>query len=93
MPVASAVLSQQEWDWMEEHTRATLAKHRKDLGKDIMALQAGLLIASVPEDERDDWMRANIPAPLRLLYAVLLKRQYDRAMRYLYPDRPVPAMV
>ncbi|WP_374314913.1 hemerythrin domain-containing protein [Microbacterium sp.] len=93
MPVASAVLSQQEWDWMEEHTRATLAKHRKDLGSDIMALQAGLLIASVPEDERDDWMRANIPAPIRLLYALLLKRQYDRAMRDLYPDRPVPAMV
>jgi hemerythrin-like domain-containing protein len=93
MPVASAVLSQQEWDWMEEHTRATLAKHRKDLGSDIMALQAGLLIASVPEDERDDWIRANIPAPIRLLYALLLKRQYDRAMRDLYPDRPVPAMV
>jgi hemerythrin-like domain-containing protein len=93
MPVAGAVLSQQEWDWMEEHTRSTLAKHRKELGRDIMALQAGLLIASVPEDERAEWMRANIPAPLRLLYSLLLKRQYDRAMRDLYPDRPVPAMV
>ncbi|MDY0911094.1 hemerythrin domain-containing protein [Microbacterium sp. CFBP9034] len=93
MPVAGAVLSQQEWDWMEEHTRATLASHRKDLGNDIMALQAGLLIASVPQDERREWMRANIPAPIRILYALLLKRQYDRAMRDLYPDRPVPAMV
>lgn len=93
MPVASAVLSQQEWDWMEEHTRATLAKKRRELGSDIMALQAGLLIASVPEDERQEWMRANIPAPIRVLYALLLKRQYDRAMRDLYPDRPVPSMV
>lgn len=93
MPVAGAVLSQQEWDWMEEHTRATLARHRKELGNDIMALQAGLLIASVPPDERQEWMRANIPAPIRLLYALLMKRQYDRAMRDLYPDRPVPAMV
>ncbi|WP_461472569.1 hemerythrin domain-containing protein [Microbacterium sp. HJ5] len=93
MPVAGAVLSQQEWDWMEEHTRATLSAHRKELGKDIMALQAGLLIASVPEDERQEWMRANIPAPIRVLYALLLKRRYDKAMRDLYPDRPVPAMV
>lgn len=78
---------------MEEHTRSELAAHRKELGKDIMALQAGLLIASVPEDEREEWMRANIPVPLRVLYQLLLKRQYDRAMRDLYPDRPVPAMV
>ena len=93
MPVAGAVLSQQEWDWMEEHTRKTLASHRRELGGDIMALQAGLLIASVPEDEREEWMRANIPAPIRVLYALIMKRQYDRAMRDLYPDRPVPAMV
>ena len=93
MPVAGAVMSQQEWDWMEEHTRATLSKHRKELGKDIMALQAGLLIAAVPEDERAAWMRANIPAPIRLLYALLMKRQYERAMHDLYPDRPIPAMV
>ncbi|WP_214466636.1 hemerythrin domain-containing protein [Microbacterium flavescens] len=93
MPVAGAVLSQQEWDWMEQHTRAELSAHRKELGRDIMALQAGLLIASVPPDERQEWMRANIPMPIRVLYQLLLKRQYDRAMRDLYPDRPVPAMV
>ncbi|KJL40442.1 hemerythrin domain-containing protein [Microbacterium trichothecenolyticum] len=93
MPVAGAVLSQQEWDWMEEHTRAELMAHRKELGKDILSLQLGLLVASVPEGERDEWMRANVPAPIRLLYLLLMKRQYDRAMRELYPDRPVPAMV
>lgn len=93
LPVAGEVLSQQEWDWMEEHTRSELMAHRKELGKDIMSLQLGLLLASVPEDERDAWMRANVPAPIRLLYLLLMKRQYDRAMRELYPDRPVPAMV
>ena len=93
LPVAGAVLSQQEWDWMEEHTRENLAAHRKELGKDIMSLQVGLLIASVPESEREGWMRKNIPAPIRLLYLLLMKSQYDRAMRELYPDRPVPAMV
>jgi hemerythrin-like domain-containing protein len=93
LPVAGAVMSQQEWDWMEKHTRETLAAHRKELGKDVMALQVGLLIASVPEDEREDWMHENIPAPIRVLYLLLMKRKYDQAMRELYPDRPVPAMV
>jgi hypothetical protein len=58
-----------------------------------MSLQLGLLLASVPEAERDEWYRKNVPAPIRLLYLVLMKRKYDRAMRELYPDRPVPAMV
>jgi hypothetical protein len=93
MPVAGAVMSQQEWDWMETHTRETLAAHRKELGKDVMALQIGLLIASVPEAEREGWMRENIPAPIRVLYLLLMKRKYDQAMRELYPDRAVPEMV
>ena len=93
LPVAGRVLSQQEWDSMEEHTRSTLMAHRKELGKDVMALQIGLLIASVPEGEREEWVRTNIPAPIRLLYFLLMKRKYDRAMREIYPDRPVPAMV
>ncbi|MFK4834513.1 hemerythrin domain-containing protein [Microbacterium sp. ZW T2_14] len=92
MPVAGAVMSQQEWDWMEQHTRETLAAHRKELGKDVMALQVGLLIASVPEGEREEWMREKIPAPIRLIYLLLMKRKYDQAMRELYPDRPVPEM-
>lgn len=93
MPVAGAVLSQQEWDELEEHARATLLAHRKELPKDVMSLQLGLLLASVPEAEREEWFRANVPAPIRLLYLLLMRRRYDRAMRELYPDRPVPAMV
>ena len=93
LPVAGEVMSQREWDFMEEHTRATLLAHRKELGKDVMALQLGLLVASVPEAEREDWFRANVPVPIRVLYLLLLKRRYDAAMRELYPDRPVPAMV
>lgn len=92
-PVAGAVLSQQEWDELEEHTRTALMAHRKELPRDVMSLQLGLLLASVPEAERDEWFRANVPAPIRLLYLLLMKRRYDRAMQELYPDRPVPAMV
>ena len=93
MPVAGAVLAQREWDELEGHTRAVLIAHRKELPKDVMSLQLGLLLASVPEAERDEWFRANVPAPIRMLYLLLMKRKYDRAMREIYPDRPVPAMV
>ena len=93
LPVAGAVLSQQEWDELEEHTRTALTAHRKELPRDVMSLQLGLLLASVPEADRDEWFRTNVPAPIRLLYLLLMKRRYDRAMRELYPDRPVPAMM
>jgi hemerythrin-like domain-containing protein len=93
MPVAGAVLSQREWDELEKHTRATLTAHRKELPRDVMSLQLGLLLASVPEAERDEWFRANVPAPIRLIYLLLMKRRYEHAMAELYPDRPVPAMV
>jgi hemerythrin-like domain-containing protein len=93
MPVAAAVLSQPEWDELETHTRATLSARRKEWPRDVLSLQLGLLLASVPPAERDEWYRQNVPAPVRVLYLLLLKRRYDNAMRELYPDRPVPAMV
>jgi hemerythrin-like domain-containing protein len=92
LPVASAVLSQQEWDELEKHTRAELMAHRKELPRDALSLQLGFILASVPEAERDEWYRANVPAPVRLLYHLLMKRRYEKAMKELYPDRPVPAM-
>lgn len=93
MPVAGAVLSQSEWDELEAHTRSRLIANRKQLPKDVLSLQLGLLLASVPDGEREAWFQANVPAPLRLVYLVLMKRRYERAMREIYPDRPVPAMV
>lgn len=93
LPVAGAVLSQQEWDELEKHTRAMLMAHRKELPRDVMSLQLGLLLASVPGADRDEWFRANVPAPVRVLYLLLMKRRYEHAMGELYPDRPVPPMV
>ncbi len=93
LPVAGAVLSQKEWDELEKHTRATLNAHRKELPRDALSLQLGFLLASVPEAERDEWFRVNVPAPVRVLYLLLMKRRYENAMRELYPDRAVPAMV
>lgn len=93
MPVAAAVMSQREWDELETHTRAVLMARRKEFSRDILSLQLGLLLASVPDDEREAWFRANVPVPIRVLYLLLMKRRYDRAMVELYPGRPVPAMM
>lgn len=70
-----------------------LMAHRKELPRDVMSLQLGLLLASVPGADRDEWFRASVPAPVRVLYLLLMKRRYEHAMGELYPDRPVPPMV
>jgi len=57
-----------------------------------MAIQLGLMLATVPPDERPEWIKENLPAPLRLLYSLLLKRRYERAMDELYDGHPVPAI-
>ncbi|WP_353827328.1 hemerythrin domain-containing protein [Agromyces sp. SYSU T0242] len=92
LPVAGEVMSQREWDQLEAHTRAELMARRKEFPRDVLSLQLGLLLASVPEDEREAWYHANVPAPIRVLYLLLMRRRYDRAMQELYPDRPVPSM-
>ena len=93
IPVAGEVLTQAEWDEMGEHARHGLQERKAELPKDFMAVQFGFMLASVPSDERDAWFKANVPAPIRLLYALILKRKYERSMKELYPDRPVPSMV
>lgn len=90
MPVAGSVLTQSEWDEMGEHARSGMQESRKELPRDMMAIQLGLMLATVPPDERPAWTKANLPAPVRLLYALLLKRRYERAMDELYDGRPVP---
>ena len=55
-----------------------------------MAIQLGLMLATVPADERPEWIKENLPAPIRLLYSLLLKRRYERAMDELYDGQPAP---
>lgn len=92
VPVAGSVLTQSEWDEMGEHARAGLQASKRDLPRDVMAIQLGLMLATVPPDERPKWIKENLPAPLRLLYSLLLKRRYERAMDELYDGHPVPAI-
>lgn len=90
VPVAASTLTQSEWDELGEHARAGIQESRTELPRDVMALQLGLMLATVPAAERPAWAKANLPAPVRLLYSLLLKRRYERAMDELYEGRPVP---
>lgn len=90
VPVAASVLTQSEWDEMSKHARDGMQAARKELPRDLMALEFGLMVSTIPPDERPAWMKENVPAPIRLLYTLLLKRKYERAMDELYEGRPVP---
>ena len=90
VPVAASTLSQSEWDELGEHARAGIQKSRKELPRDMMAIELGLMLATVPPDERPAWAKANLPAPVRLLYSRLLRRRYERALDELYDGKPVP---
>lgn len=90
LPVAATTLTQSEWDELGEHARTSLQESRKELPRDVMALQLGLMLATIPEAERPAWAKEHLPAPVRLLYSLLLKRKYERAMSELYQGEPVP---
>ncbi|WP_210418432.1 hemerythrin domain-containing protein [Agromyces intestinalis] len=85
VPVAAEELSQREWDEMAEHGRTLLPKDR-------VPIQLGLMIDAVPAADRDDWSRRNLPAPVRLLWLVLLKRKYTAWQRATFPTG-MPALV
>ncbi|MGX5694659.1 hemerythrin domain-containing protein [Agromyces soli] len=85
VPVAARLLSQAEWDELGEHGRAALPK-------DVMPIQLGLMLDAVPAEEREDWLHENLPAPIRLLWALLLKRKYAAWRRALFPAG-MPALV
>ncbi|SDG68707.1 hemerythrin domain-containing protein [Microbacterium pygmaeum] len=71
LPVAQLALSQKEWDLLGK----TSQKHTP---KDVMFVQLGYLIQSLPERTRRDWVRANLPFLVRALWATIGRRRYSR---------------
>ncbi|WP_353828326.1 hemerythrin domain-containing protein [Agromyces sp. SYSU T0242] len=78
IPVAAEELSQREWSALGEHGQERIPK-------DGLPVQLGLMLDAVPEDERSEWFRAHMPAPVRLLWAIMLKRRYTAWHRELFP--------
>lgn len=84
IPVAAEEFSQREWDALGEHGRERFPKEG-------LPIQLGLMLDAVPADERAEWSRAHLPVPIRLLWAILLRRRYTAWRRELFPDG-MPAM-
>jgi hypothetical protein len=78
--VLDAVLSDAEWDEISEH-----AQHEKPPLPLFLLL--GLLMDAVPQADRAAWMSRELPAPVRVAYRLFGRRQYERAMRRLHPER------
>lgn len=69
LPTAATVMSQREWSLLHEHGMASIPK-------DKLLLQLGWILEIVPADERTAWLRTNLPAPARLLWRTVGKRQF-----------------
>lgn len=82
MPTAASVMSQREWDQLHAHGMAAIPRNR-------MLIQLGWILDAVPASERAGWLRTNLPAPARLLWHTVGRRQFaaHRARVYGVPAR------
>ena len=69
LPTASTVMSQREWSVLHEHGMASVPKDR-------LFLQLGWILEVVPADQRAGWLRTNLPAPARVLWRLVGRRQF-----------------
>ena len=83
LPTASTVMSQREWSLLHEHGMASIPKDR-------MLLQLGWILEVIPADERAGWLRTNLPAPARLLWRLVGKRQFAAHRAKVYGTRVAP---
>jgi len=77
LPTAATVMSQREWSLLHEHGMAAVPK-------DKLLLQLGWILEVIPADERPDWLRANLPAPARLLWKTVGRRRFAAHRARIY---------
>lgn len=78
-PVLDAILSDEEWDDIHRHAQ----RHKPPLPIFVLL---GLMIDSVPASERDEWFATQLPAPIRVAYRIVGRKQYERALQRLFPE-------
>jgi hemerythrin-like domain-containing protein len=79
LPVAATAFDQKEWDKLGEHARAAIPRDRQ-------FIQLGSIINSMEPAESQAWVAKNLPAPVRLLYKLIGRKQYDAYQKRLFPD-------
>lgn len=70
VPLAAITLTQEEWDEMGEHSRATIPRNK-------MPVAFGMLLEPLDDDDRT-YMKAQLPAPVRLLFPILIQRPWTK---------------
>lgn len=81
LPVAGESMSQAEWDQLGKHGMSQIPKDR-------MLIQLGMMLQSMPAEERAGWLRAHVPPMGRLLYTLLGRRQFESHYRTVYGAAP-----
>ena len=70
VPLAAVTLTQAEWDAMGEHSRAQIPRNK-------MPIAFGMI--TEPLDAADSaYMKSHLPAPVRLLYVLLIQRPWTK---------------
>jgi hemerythrin-like domain-containing protein len=77
LPTAGQVFTQREWNVLGEHGRAAIPKNR-------MFIQLGFILDSMPPDAAKQFLSEALPAPARVLYRVVGRRQYLAHRRRVY---------
>lgn len=85
MPVADRVITAAELKELGDHSIGSVPKRR-------LMPQMGMFLQGSPPHERKEFF-ASAPAPIRLLFLIVGKRQFAKQWRTLFPDAPVPETV
>jgi Hemerythrin HHE cation binding domain len=75
VPLAAVTLTQAEWDHLGELGRAGIPRKK-------MGVAFGMLLEPLDESERA-YMKAQLPAPVRLLYRPMIQRPWDKYAKTL----------
>ena len=70
VPLAAVTLTQKEWDALGAEARSSIPRAK-------MPIAFGMLLEPLSEDDRS-YMKSHLPAPIRLLYPVLIQRPWDK---------------
>lgn len=82
VPVAEKVITEREWTRMGRHSIGAIPKSR-------LMPQLGMLLANSAPQDRAAFFRA-VPPPVRVLYRITGRRQFEKQYRVLFPGEPVP---
>jgi hemerythrin-like domain-containing protein len=70
VPLAAVTLTQEEWDTIGAHSRSKIPRNR-------MPIAFGMLLEPLDESDRA-YMKGQLPAPVRLLYGLLIQRPWTK---------------